>query len=376
MRQRIGLLLLLTVLAVAVGNVLLRGKGASSNGPESSTIGGGITPTTNADPITLKGFIGSEKAAFLKDPQVVQILQQKFGLTLDFDVRGSLDMVQDPHAAEKDFLWPSSQVALALYKEKGGPLARADIVFNSPIVLYSWASVTEALLRAGVVRKEQQTYYVVDFPKFVQMILAGKEWKTLGMGQLHGRVLIYSTDPTQSNSGVMFAGLLADVLNNGEAVNEARLPSILPRVKQFFEVQGYMETRSDDIFQQYLNLGMGAKPIIVGYESQLLDYSLANAAALATRKEAVRILYPKPTVWSSHPLMALNDRAKRLNDALLDPEIQRIAWTKHGFRSASGAQNDPKTFQITGVPETIENVVPMPSPRVTERILQALGSNK
>jgi ABC-type Fe3+ transport system substrate-binding protein len=372
MRQRVGLLLLLTVVIVVGGVALLRGR-AGSPGDGSQTPGGPTAPTTHADPITLKGYVGSEKAAFLKDPQVIQILQQKFGLTLDFDQRGSLDMVKDAHAAEKDFLWPSSQVALELYKEKGLPLARADIIFNSPVVLYSWASVTEALIRAGVVRKEKETYYVVDFPKFVKMILAGKEWKDLGMAQLHGRVVIYSTDPTQSNSGTMFAGLLADVLNNGEVVSEARLPNILPRVQKFFEAQGYMETRSDDIFQQFLNQGMGAKPIIIGYESQLLDYSLPNAAALAGRKETVRILYPKPTVWSSHPLMALNDRAKRLSDALLDPELQRIAWTKHGFRSAAGVQNDPKTFQITGVPETIENVVPMPSPRVTERILQALG---
>ncbi|MCW3097260.1 MAG: hypothetical protein JWL77_2878 [Chthonomonadaceae bacterium] len=372
MRQRVGLWLLSTVVFIVIAAALLRGREASNNvggGPNGSPVA-----TTNAEPIILKGYIGSEKAAFLKDPQVIQILQQKFGLTLDFDERGSLDMVQDAHAAEKDFLWPSSQVALALYKEKGGPLARADIIFNSPIVLYSWGSVTEALIRADVVRKEKNTYYVVDFPKFVKMIVAGKKWQEIGMGQLHGRVLIYSTDPTQSNSGTMFAGLLTDVLNNGEVVNEAKLPAILPTVQKFFEAQGYMETRSDDIFQQFLNLGMGAKPIIIGYESQLLDYSLSNAAALTSRKDPIRILYPKPTVWSSHPLMALNDRAKRLNDALLDPEIQRIAWTKHGFRSASGAQNDPKTFPITGVPETIENVVPMPSPRVTERILKALGS--
>jgi len=372
MRQRVGLLLLLTVVLVVIGAALFRGKGASNgsgNGQNAAS-----TPTTNADPITLKGYIGSEKAAFLKDPQVIQILQQKFGLTLEFDQRGSLDMVKDPHVAEKDFLWPSSQVALALFKERGGQPARADIIFNSPIVLYSWGSVTEALIHAGVVQKEKNTYYVVDFPKFVKMIVAGKEWKDLGMGQLHGRVLIYSTDPTQSNSGTMFAGLLADVLNGGEVVNEAGVPKLLPTVQKFFEAQGDMATRSDDIFQQYLNLGMGAKPIIIGYESQLLDYSLPNAASLTARKDPVRILYPKPTVWSSHPLMALNDRAKRLNDALLDPEIQQIAWTKHGFRSASGAQNDPKAFQVTGVPETIENVVPMPGPRVTERILQALGS--
>jgi ABC-type Fe3+ transport system substrate-binding protein len=373
MRQRIGLLLLLTVFAVVIGIVLVRGRETKS-GEGNGTSGGSSPSPGAAEPIVLKGYIGSEKAAFLKDPQIIAILQKRFGLTLDFDQRGSLDMVKDARTAEKDFLWPSSQVALELYKEKGGTLPRADIIFNSPIVLYSWASVTEALIRAGVVRKEKETYYVVDFPKMVKMIVAGQEWKDLGLPQLHGRVLIYSTDPIQSNSGAMFAGLLADVLNNGEVVSEARLPKILPTLQKLFEAQGYMETRSDDNFQQFLNLGMGAKPIIIGYESQLLDYSLQNAATLTARKEAVRILYPKPTVWSSHPLMALNDRAKRLNDALLDPEIQQIAWTKHGFRSASGTRNDPKMFQITGVPETIENVVSMPAPRVTERILQALGS--
>ena len=42
------------------------------------------------------------------------------------------------------------------------------------------------------------------------------------------------------------------------------------------------------------------------------------------------MLYPVPTVWSAHPYIALNENGARAIDALMDEEIQQIAWEKHG----------------------------------------------
>ena len=79
-------------------------------------------------------------------------------------------------------------------------------------------------------------------------------------------------------------------------------------------------------------------------------------------QDKVRILYPQPTVWSSHPLIILQEKANILIEALQDEEIQKIAWEQHGFRSGlAGVQNDPKVLNIAGIPESITYVVPMPS---------------
>lgn len=367
MRKFAGLALLVVVVGI-VAFVVVRGGGG-----RNTTAAPG---TTRGDVVTLKGLIGGEKTSFLKDPEVVKILRDRYKLEVVSDRRGSLEMVREEPPADRDFLWPSSQVALEIYKNTKRPLARSEILFNSPIVLYSWGPVTDVLAKAGVVQAVNNAYYVVDFPKLVRMIDANRQWKDLGLTQLYGQVQVYSTDPTLSNSGNMFAGLLANVLNSGQVVTDATLPKVLPTVKMFFENQGYMEQSSDVIFRQFLNKGMGDKPIIVGYEAQMIGYSLENDPRFASRQKEVRMLYPRPTVWSSHPLIALTPRAAPLIDALQDKEIQRLAWEKHGFRSAVGAPNDVKALKIQGIPQTIENIIPMPASRVMDGILRGLANEQ
>jgi hypothetical protein len=119
---------------------------------------------------------------------------------------------------------------------------------------------------------------------------------------------------------------------------------------------------------------MGAYPVIAGYESSLIEFSLANQDELDLIRSEIRLLYPRPTVWSSHPMIALTANGERLIEALKDEEIQRIAWESHGFRSGLlGVQNDPDVLDVAGVPATIDSVMPLPRAAVMERIIQALS---
>ena len=43
------------------------------------------------------------------------------------------------------------------------------------------------------------------------------------------------------------------------------------------------------------------------------------------------MIYPTPTVWSTHVYIALDDQGKKGTEALLDEEVQRLAWEKHGI---------------------------------------------
>ena len=97
----------------------------------------------------------------------------------------------------------------------------------------------------------------------------------------------------------MFAGLLANTLCEGVA-DEASLPEILPRLTDIFQKLGYMESSSADLFDQFLKTGIGAKPIIAGYESQLLEFAAQNPDTWEQVKDDIVLLYPSPTVWSSH----------------------------------------------------------------------------
>lgn len=315
-------------------------------------IGAGVllTRTKNSNaPTVLRGSIGGEKSALLTDPEFQKLLKERYGLVLETDKRGSLEMVTESDTSGKDFLWPSSAVALSLYKDSGKPLVASENVLNSPLVLYTWGKVADALERKKL-----------DFPALVQAEVQGKTWKELGLPELYGKVVLYTTDPEKSASGNLYAGLLLTLLRD------------TAKVKQLIEAQGYQETSSDTLFTQYLSRGIGDKPVIVGYEAQLLSFARTNPSQYAAQKSQLRVLYPKPTVWSSHPVLALTESGKRLIAALKDPDIQKLAWERHGFRSATGATNDPSTVGVENVPATIESVVPVPDSKTMAQLLVTL----
>ena len=50
----------------------------------------------------------------------------------------------------------------------------------------------------------------------------------------------------------------------------------------------------------------GAYPIIVAYENQLLEFAAEHREMIVPVRQKLRVLYPRPTVWASHPLIALD----------------------------------------------------------------------
>lgn len=348
------------------------------NNANSKSAGTSINPVTadntngSSNQVVLKGFIGGEKIGFFDDVEVKALLAKR-GIAVDYIKAGSIEMVKED-TKDSDFLFPSSQTALEIFKEtKGQRLVKSENIFNSPIVIYSWDTVTDGLVKSGIAKKVDQTYYLVDFPKLINMIIQGKKWSDIGITDLYGKITIVSTDPTKSNSGNQFAGLLANILNNGEVVDDNTVNSVMPKLKNFFTRLGYMQNSSGDLFEQYLQTGVGAKPMIVGYENQMIEFATQYPDQWQNLKSRIRILYPVPTVWSNHPVISLNGKGNQLIQALSDKEIQRIAWEKHGLRTGLiGIQNDPKVLNVVGIPDKITQVIPMPKASVMDKIIQGL----
>lgn len=361
--QRSGPTLLMKVIILTavfgVGFFGLWKYGCFSGGGTASSISFG-------DNVTLKGFVGGEKIGFLEDEEVKSILKSKYGIELDYSKAGSIEMVKDDIKPGTDFLWPSNQVALELFQNKNGNPIQSEIIFSSPIVLYSWDTVVDALATNGLASEESRVYYV-NMPRLLYRIYKGDSWKTVGLDTF-GKISVISTDPTKSNSGNMFAGLICNA--NG-IVDERTLGTVLPDIKNVFRGMGYLQHSSSDLFNEYLKTGAGSKPVIVGYENQIIEYSIKNSKNWDDLKNKVRVLYPVPTVWSSHTLIVLTPRAKKLVAALQDEKIQKLAWEKHGFRS--GTQNDPGILTVPGIPATISKVVPMPSAQVMDTIIDSIS---
>lgn len=320
--------------------------------------------------IEITGFIGGEKIGLVDDPDVIKILKNKMKLTFKYQKAGSLDMIKQDHQG-RDYLWPSSQTALDLYEKTYGKPRQSEIVFNTPIVLYTRRIVADALTQKGYATKTDDVYYL-DMKAFLPALEEGVSWESMGL-PLYGPLLVSTTNPTKSNSGNMFAGLLANMINGGEVVTMDKADTVIPRLKSLIERLGYMETSSADIFNQFLKTGVGARPLVAGYESQLLEFAHTNPNDYQQIKDDVILLYPVPTVWSSHVYISLSDNGKRGLEAMMLPEIQKLAWERHGFRTGINAANmDVTALGVPGVAPVVSRIIQMPDSQVMEKLIHSL----
>lgn len=360
MRSRIIFVVIIgiVVAVVAVSQLLSRSGSASSSGKSSV--------------ITVSGYIGSEKAEFLQSPKIQKILANRYGLKVDYTSLGSIAQVTTADTTGMDFLWPSSDVALVLYGETHPGRVKSETIFRSPIVLYSWDQVTDALIQQSIVADENGIYYS-DIQKLVELaVQSDKSWQDIGLN-ISRKINIISTDPVESNSGNMFYGLLANILAPGEVADDTTIEEVLPVIKAYYNSLGFLPRGSGDLFSDYITTGMGAYPLIVNYENLLIEFTLQNPANRDEILNRLRIIYPRPTVWANHPLIALTPNGEKLMEALKDEEIQKIAWEEHGFRSGLiGITNDTGVLQIISIPATIDAVIPLPRPSVMSRIIAVL----
>ena len=320
---------------------------------------------------TVNGYLGGEKISLFDDGEFDKLLAGQ-GLKVDYRKAGSLDMMTASRTG-MDYLFPSSKAAVEYGKSKKVDVSKADTVFNSPIVLYTYRNVADALCKSGLIGKDGGTYHM-DMAKAAQDMLDGKSWADLGYTQGYGQFHIDSTDPAKSNSGNMYAALLATVLNDGQPATVESINRDGDKIKRIFAKSGWMETSSEDSFSQFLTLGVGSKPMMVGYESQLLDFAANNAEAFKQIKDNVVMVYPTPTVWSSHVLVPLDEKGERLLKTLKSKPVQQLAWRKHGFRSANflGADSISR-FHVSSAAEQVTSVTELPNAQAMTTLIDLLA---
>jgi hypothetical protein len=325
----------------------------------------------------LFGFLGGEKQAFIDDPEVIKALGG-YGLNLDARVAGSVEMVREAAilSQKPQFLWPSSAVMVDIARQSGVAVRRDQVVLNAPIVVYTWGPIADALVKSGLVTKTADGFYQLDLKALLQAILQGADWSKLGVDMLYGKARIDSTDPNRSNSGFMFAGLALSLLAGDVAV-AADLAAHGDETVTIFRDMGLKSSSSGKLFDQYLAGGLGAEPMVVGYENQLVEWSLADPARWAAIQAGTGpkpvVLYPRPTVYSAHPLIVIDAAADRLLEAVLSPKVQELAWTRHGFRGPLGAPAAGANSPVAGLlPPQIAAVLPMPAADVMLQLLTRL----
>ena len=337
---------------------------------------------------------GGGKEDFLNDKDVKKILRRKYKLNVVFDTWSNGKTITQPLIRESvglgnssiiselskkdnkvsintegvskyDALFTSDQRFYDYYKlspnkDKGESdrytVLDGGLTLNTPIVIYSWDKVVDALIKEKIVTESDGVYYITDMNKLINYILEGKKWKDIGLDNLYGNINIASTDPVSSSPGATYYGLLLSILSEAQ-VNNDNINKNLPKLKDFYLKSGYMNNTPADLFERYLKTGMGGEPMIVDYEKSMIDFANSSPDAFNQVKSSIRILYPSPTIWNSHCFAVFTDNGAKLYKALNDKEIGQIAWERYGFRTGvTGGTYDVSSIGI-GVPQTITSTV-------------------
>ena len=336
---------------------------------------------------------GGGKEDFLSDEEVIKILKNKYHINPVFDTWSNGKTITKPliretvglgnskiineiasgkeysvlsdGASKYDALFTSDQRFYDYYKlapnKEAGEADRYTVLdggltLNTPIVIYSWSKVVDALINEGIVTNNDGIYYITDMNKLINYILEGKSWSDIGLTDLYGTINIASTDPVSSSPGATYYGLLLSILSGGQVTND-NIDANLPKLKEFYIKSGYMNNTPADLFERYLKTGMGGEPMIVDYEKSMIDFANSSPDAFNQVKDEIRVLYPTPTIWNSHCFTVFSENGSKLYKALEDKKIQQIAFEKYGFRTGiTGGNYDVSSIGI-GIPKSITSTV-------------------
>ena len=360
MSKRLPLIIgaVLVLVAIGVGVFVIKG-GSSSSAPVT----------------TLNCIGGSEKQELMADPDVIKILHDRYHLAVNFTPEGSYDQVQLTTAELKarsiDCLWPSSASAQLVFEKTHAtntdfPAYHAATVLQSPEVIYAGPEGTKALLKQGVVQLRDGHYYIVNMKKLLlDYVLTHEAWSALDAQTIAGPVNISSTDPAKSNSGFTLSQLeliIVSTDNPYQTPTVAQARKGLPTVRALYNSQGLQAQSSDFGFDQWLLQGGELHaPLYAGYESQVIGKMVSyqgDANALKQLLDSVRILYPDPTIYADHPILALDAAAGKFITAMQDPDIQKLAWERYGFRSGVSIGTDVSYFKQLALPAQLQTTSP------------------
>ena len=184
---------------------------------------------------------GGGKEDFLSDEKVQEILRKKYKLNVVFDTWSNGKTITKPLIRESvklgnesiinrinngenitintsgvtkyDALFTSDQRFYDYYKlspnkEKDEAdrytVLAGGLTLNTPIVVYSWKEVVNALINESIVTETDGVYYITDMNKLIDYILSNKKWSDIGLTDLYGNINIASTDPVSSSPGATY----------------------------------------------------------------------------------------------------------------------------------------------------------------------------
>ncbi|WP_413758794.1 hypothetical protein [Streptomyces sp. MMBL 11-3] len=277
---------------------------------------------------TVRAVIGSEKAEFFADPDVVEALAAR-GYTVETETSGSWAM-EGLDLKGYDFAFPSSQAPAGELAAKYGVRQPLPRPFYSPLVVVAHRSAAEVLAGNGLASLGGKDNGTLKMGAYLKAAGDDRTWQQLKGAQKHGELtgtlFISTTDPTSSNSGALYLAAASYVADGGRVADgAAAVGRTAPLMRKLISVQGSQQTSTDAAFRDFVS-GVG-NPLVLVYESQV-------ASLLGRGQDAgdLVVLYPDTTANSDHTVVPLTDEGRALGELLgTDEELRKLA-VRHGFR--------------------------------------------
>ena len=318
--------------------------------------------------VTVTGLIGSEKEEFFRDPRVVAVLRDN-GIAVEFEKAGSRQIATSYDLSKYDFAFPAGVPSAEKVRREAG-VNKSYEPFFTPMVIASWQPIAEILVANGIATS-QNGYYTLDMGKLLQLIHDGKRWTDLAANDaypVNKSILVTSTDVRKSNSGAMYLALASYVLNGNNIVQtDAEVAQLSTQLETLFLAQGFTEYSSEVPFEDYLMIGMGKAPLVMIYEAQFIAQA---AAANSPITSEMVLLYPQPTIFTKHNLVALTPNGEKLGEVLtMNEELQKLA-IEYGLRNRNTAylQEFIDKHQLQLPPNLIDVIEP-PSYEILEKMI-------
>ncbi|MGW2618083.1 substrate-binding domain-containing protein [Streptomyces sp. NPDC001500] len=277
---------------------------------------------------TVRMVIGSEKAEFFADPDVVKALAAK-GYTVSAETSGSWAM-EGLDLKGYDLAFPSSQAPATELAAKYGVRGTLPRPFYSPLVVVAHKNAAGVLAASGLATLDAEHRGTLKMAAYLDAARADRTWQQLkgasGYGELTGTLYLSSTDPETSSSGALYLAAASYVANAGKVVaSDAEVARTAPLLRKLVGVQGAQQSSTDAAFRDFVS-GAG-NPLVLVYESQV-----ASLLANGRQPGDLVVLYPDTTVDSDHTAVPLTEDGSAVARLLAtDPALRRLE-IRHGFR--------------------------------------------
>ncbi|MFD7134225.1 hypothetical protein [Streptomyces sp. NPDC059894] len=334
-------------------------------GVVAAVVAGRNNEATGTATKTVRMVIGSEKAEFFADPDVVKALAAK-GWTVQAETSGSWAM-EGLDLEGYDLAFPSSQapaVELAAKYRVTGTLPRP---FYSPLVVVAHQNAAEVLAGNGLATLDAEHRGTFEMAAYLDAARADRTWQQLKgaekYGELTGTLYLSSTDPETSNSGALYLAAASYVAGGGKVVaSDAEIDRTGPLLHKLVSVQGAQQSSTDAAFRDFVS-GAG-NPLVLVYESQV-----ASLLADGQQPDDLVVLYPDTTVNSDHTAVPLTENGKAVAELLATDPLLRELEVRHGFRP----QGDTAGFASAGtyLKQRLTGVRQAPVP--TSKVLHELA---